>query len=72
MTQMLEFANEYLITIINTLDDLVKRGHKTDGEISREMKIKKKKKPNRNSRIEILNSKMKNSFDMLNSILDTA
>lgn len=40
---MLEFANEYLITIINTLDDLVKRGHKTDGEISREMKIKKKK-----------------------------
>lgn len=36
---MLEFADSNLIiTIINMLDDLVKKVHKTDGKISRGMK----------------------------------
>lgn len=34
MIQVLEFADKCLIiTIINMLDDLVKKVHKTDGEI---------------------------------------
>lgn len=70
---MLEFADSNLIiTIINMLDDLVKKVHKTDGKISRGMKtLEQHKTPNGNSRIEIFNSKM-NLFDILRSRLDTA